>query len=89
MALKFTKPVITLQKILNKQSAQTLLKILKNENDNVTALVVALCDQSMRTNILEELTPSRRLKIIKSLSTLKQPPDFVIQVVLESLQKKL
>ena len=89
MALKFTQPVVALQKLLSKQCAKSLLKIIKDENDNVTALLVALCDQSTRKNILEELPPARRVKIIKSLSTLKQPPDFVIQVVFESLQKKL
>lgn len=89
MALKYTQTVIALQKLLTGQSASALAEIIKVENDNASALIVALCEPDTRSDILVRLTPARRLKIVQSLSSLKQPPDFVIQVVLESLRTKL
>ena len=89
MAIQYTQTLISLKRLVEKQSCETLAKIIKTENDNAGALILALCSTENRSEILRKIQHSKQLRLLKSLANLQQPPDFVVQVVLESLQSKL
>ena len=89
MAIQYTQTLISLKRLVEKQPCETLTKIIKTENDNAGALILALCSTENRSEILRKLQHSKQLRLLKSLTNLQQPPDFVVQVVLESLQSKL
>ncbi|MEE2925405.1 MAG: hypothetical protein VX619_11535 [bacterium] len=89
MAIQYTQTLISLKRLVEEQSCETLAKIIKQENDNAGALILALWSTQDRSEILRKLKQSKQIAVIKSLKNLQQPPDFVIQVVIDSLHKKL
>ena len=89
MAIQYTQTLISLKRLVEKQSNETLAKIIKQENDNAGALILALCSPENRSEILRKLKQSKQITLLKSLKNLQQPPDFVIQVVIDSLHSKL
>ena len=89
MAIQYTHTLISLKRLVEEQSCETLAKIIKQENDNAGALILALCSAQNRSDILRKLKQSKQIALLRSLKNLQQPPDFVIQVVIESLHKKL
>lgn len=89
MAIQYTQTLISLKRLVEKQSSDILAKIIKQENDNAGALILALCSMENRSEVLKKLKHSKQIALLKSLKNLQQPPDFIIQVILDSLQSKI
>tara|TARA_Y100000589_G_scaffold117669_1_gene111673 strand:+ start:68 stop:340 length:273 start_codon:yes stop_codon:yes gene_type:complete len=89
MAIRYTQTLISLKRLVEKQSCEALAKFIKQENDNAGALILALCSTENRSEILKKIKQSKQLCLLKSLTNLQQPPDFVVQIVIESLESKL
>jgi len=73
MAIQYTQTLISLKRLVEKQSTETLAKIIKQENDNAGALIIALCSPENRSEILRKLKQSKQIALLKSMKNLQQP----------------
>ena len=49
MAIQYTQTLISLKRLIEKQSNESLAKIIKQENDNAGALILALSSPENRS----------------------------------------
>ena len=61
MAIQYTQTLISLKRLVEKQSNESLAKIIKQENDNAGALILALSSQKIDQKFSVNLSSRSKL----------------------------
>lgn len=88
MAVDYTSPhMINFKAIVDHMHHEKLSNIIHNEHIHLGALILVCCDASKRKKILFSQNKEKQNKLIQSLVQLKQPPDFVLETLVDELKK--
>jgi flagellar motor switch protein FliG len=79
--------IINLQNLIQTQPAWKVAQRIIEENTQVGALMLAVASREGRAEILKQLPEEKSLKVIQALVDLRQPPEFVLSTVYDTLKK--
>ncbi|MCO4782449.1 MAG: hypothetical protein KC646_08995 [Candidatus Cloacimonetes bacterium] len=88
MAVDYTSPhMINFKSIVDLMHPDKLSVIIHDEHIHLGALILVCCDAPKRKKILFSQQKDKQGKLIQSLMQLKQPPDFVLETLVDELKK--
>lgn len=73
---------------LNKTDAKTLLSTLQHERAQTIALVLSYVDPDKAAAVLEELPPTKKLRVVKSIARMDSASPNAVKMIEDELQKK-
>jgi|GEM_PF-1430913 len=83
-----TEEATKLMDLLKEQEAATVASNLMEEGYKVGAIVLALCSQEMRVEVIQVLPKKDKVRFVQAMSRLVQPPDFVLETLRETLESR-
>ncbi|PCJ20122.1 MAG: hypothetical protein COB02_05855 [Candidatus Cloacimonadota bacterium] len=88
MAVDYSSPhMINFKGIVDIMPSEKLSVIVHNEHIQLGALILVCCETKKRKTILFSQQKDKQSLLIESLIKLKQPPDFVLETLVDELKK--
>jgi flagellar motor switch protein FliG len=88
MAVNYDSPhMINFKSIVDHMHHEKLSIIVHDEHMHLGALILVCCDAAKRKQILFAQSKEKQSNLIQSLVQLKQPPDFVLETLVDELKK--
>ncbi|MCJ8347549.1 hypothetical protein MJH12_18575 [bacterium] len=79
--------MINFKNIVDQMDPDKLVVIVHNEHVHLGALILVCCNAKKRKEVLLAQDQKKQNILIQSLVQLKQPPDFVLETLVDELKK--
>jgi flagellar motor switch protein FliG len=88
MAIDYTSPhMLNFKSLVDNMDHEKLSVIVHNEHIHLGALILVCCEIEKRKKILFSQQKDKQSLLVQSLIKLRQPPDFVLETLVDELKK--